>query len=225
MMMARKTRSSRSIKRKKSIIEPNIRIVAFCEGKSTEPKYIETFRDMYGNGLVDVKPIKAAGVPYTLIEKACCEKKRLDIVARKSKDPLDKKFQVWAVFDCDEHPRISESFKMAKDNGIYIGYSNPCFEIWPMLHIQSLTAEIHRHALQRKLAKFIVGYDANGSKEACPRLLAKTYDNSYEIAKNRAIFLHTEHTKVGLDKANPYTDVYKLFDLIKKNGKKRTICK
>jgi hypothetical protein len=223
--MARKLRDSPSLKRKKATITPNIKIIAFCEGKNTEPHYLETFKKMHGNGLVEIFPIKAAGVPFTLVKSACIEKKALEKIAKKSQDPLDKKFQVWAMFDRDEHPKITESFKMAKDNNVYVAYSNPCFEIWPMLHIKDITADIHRHALQKKLEKIIDGYDSKGSKEACPEMLSKKYKGSYETAKARAISLEKQHKQVGVEKGNPYTDVYKLFDLIIKNGKSKNSLK
>lgn len=193
-----------------------IKLVAVCEGQNTEPDFIDDFRLAKGNGLVDVRAIRAAGVPLTIVDKAIAEKKALAKVARRSADPIDRNFEVWAVFDRDEHPHIPAAFDKAYANGIKIAYSNPCFELWPMLHIRNQGAEIHRHDLQRALSIELPCYDADGAK------VVKLADlpNNYDEAKRRAEALGRRHEEVGVPKANPYTDVYNLFDAIIENGKK-----
>lgn len=38
------------------------------------------------------------------------------------------------MFDRDKHTRLPEALKMAKDNGIKVALSSPCFEFWYLLH-------------------------------------------------------------------------------------------
>ncbi|EOW3713122.1 RloB family protein [Vibrio fluvialis] len=214
--MTNSRRVPRSIQRRTTAKKaPKIKIVAYCEGKNTEPDFLLQFSLSRGNGLVDIQPIRAAGVPLTLVRKAVEHKKQLDKTARKSKDPLDKKFQVWALFDRDAHPNIPQAFDMAHGNGVHVAYSNPCFELWPMLHFRSQTAPIHRHHLQRALENEIAGYDSNGSK----KVNLETLRDDYNAAKARAISLRQSNLQTGDEMANPYTDVYELFDVIIENGK------
>ncbi|WP_351019617.1 RloB family protein [Shewanella sp. AC91-MNA-CIBAN-0169] len=208
-------RPSRSLARKKDKIEPGFKIFAFCEGLNTEPKFIEDFIRENSNGLVTVITIGAAGSPFKIVSTAVTKKKELDEIAKLSMDSLDEKFEVWAVFDKDEHPKIPEAFQKAEANNVYIAYSNPCFEIWPILHFKNQTAPIHRHQLQSDLGKLIPNYKKKGSKE----IVYSDLPNAYAEAKLKAIALGKDHIAIGTPFGNPYTDVFKLFDKIIKNGK------
>lgn len=216
MGIPRKLRPSRSLTRKKGTIEPKLMIYAFCEGLNTEPKFIKEFSEANGNGLVRVSIVGAAGSPFKIVSTAVDRKIELDIAAEASEDPLDKKFEVWAVFDRDEHLKISEAFQKAKVNNINIAYSNPCFELWPILHFKQQTAHIHRHKLQSDLGKCIPNYNKKGSKEVAYGDLP----DEYISARAKAIALKEEHIAIGTPLGNPYTDVYMLFDKIIENGKK-----
>lgn len=211
-------RAHRSIKRRPpNSVKPKLKIFAYCEGQNTEPEFLKKFSTLRGNGLVIVNPIGASGVPMTIIEKAKQKKKELERASKKSKDPLDSVFEVWAVFDCDEHPNMAEAFNKASSNGIKIAFSNPCFELWPYLHYVDQSASIHRKDLQRSLARHISSYNEKGAKLIDPEPLNMLYDE----ARSRAIKLKEDHESVDSPMACPYTDVYELLDLIILNGKKR----
>ena len=45
--------------------------------------------------------------------------------------------QYWCVFDVEaptKHARLNEAVQMARDNDISLAVSNPCFELWLVLH-------------------------------------------------------------------------------------------
>ncbi len=45
--------------------------------------------------------------------------------------------EYWCVFDAEAptpHARLHEAVQMARDNGIKVAISNPCFELWLVLH-------------------------------------------------------------------------------------------
>lgn len=211
----RQFRPSRSLARKKGKIEPKFKIFAFCEGLNTEPKFIEDFSRENSNGLVTVTIVGAAGSPFKIVSTAVKKKEELDEIAASSGDSLDEKFEVWAVFDKDEHPKIPEAFQKAKANNIHVAYSNPCFEIWPILYFKNQTAPIHRHKLQSDLGKLIPNYNKKGSKE----ISYSDLPNEYAKAKSKAIALQNDHVAIGTPLGNPYTDVFMLFDKIIQNGK------
>jgi len=212
--MARANRGNRSLSRRSSSLAPKLTIYALCEGKNSEPDYLIDFCKLHGNGMVSVIPHRAMGAPSTIVDLAVKEIGRLTKHAKKSKDPLDLQFEVWAVFDQDDHPKVNESIIRAKQNNIQVAYSTPCFEIWAVLHFDDHRRHIHRHPLQKKLEDFLPGYDSKKSKGICANIM----DEHYDIAKSRAINLGKEHKKVGDSKVNPYTDIYILLDQIKRNG-------
>lgn len=202
--MARRLPNARSLKRKSSKLSPKLTIYALCEGENSEPEYLMDFCKIHGNGLVRVIPAKAQGVPATIVTNSIEKIKKLEKIARKSNDPLDKEFEVWAIFDCDDHPLVDESIVRAKQHKIKVGYSNPCFEIWALLHLDDHRQHLHRHPLQSKLKTKLSGYAPKASKSIC----AYKLNDYYDLAKSRAINLMKEHKSVGSPKANPYTDIY-----------------
>ena len=214
-MSNRRLKPARNIRRRVPSKQPKFKIIVFCEGSKSEPKYLESFNRINGQGLVEIITKRGAGVPVTLVNLAVEEKKRLERTHKKTKDPIDGLFQVWVVFDCDEHPNIPNAFTKARSNEVNVAYSNPCFEIWPYLHHVDHTAEIHRHKLQAELSKHIAGYSKEGSKEIC----AVKLDVHYDIAKQRAKKLKSGHEEVGSPKSSPYTDIFELLDVIKLGGR------
>ncbi len=71
--------------------------------------------------------------PLTLVE-AAREAKRI------ASSEVDS---YWCVFDVespDTHPYLKEAVIMARDNGIRLAISNPCFEIWLILHLAAQNA-------------------------------------------------------------------------------------
>jgi hypothetical protein len=210
--MARKIPLSKSTSRKLGTKSPKFLIIAFCEGKNTEPEYLKSFAKHYGNGLVRVEPVAPAGVPLTIVEKAVIRKKELD--AKKKTDSFDSLYEVWAVFDRDEHPNIPQAIDLARGNNVHTAISNPCIEIWPLLHFTFHKSYIHRHALQRELAKYMTSYRPNGSKIIDYELIK----NHFNSAKSRAESQLADHEATDNPYGNPSTTFYKLLERIIENG-------
>lgn len=210
--MARKIPQSKSTSRKLGTKPPKFLIIAFCEGKNTEPEYLKSFAKHYGNGLVRVEPVAPAGVPLTVVEKAVTRKKGLD--AKKKMDSFDSLYEVWAVFDRDDHPNISKAIDLARGNNVHTAISNPCIEIWPLLHFTFHRSYIHRHDLQRELAKYMASYQSNGSKLIDYELIK----DNFNYAKSNAESLLADHEATDNPYGNPSTTFYKLLERIIENG-------
>lgn len=208
--MARKIPPSKSTSRKLGKKSPKFLIIAFCEGKNTEPEYLKSFAKHHGNSLLKIQTIAPAGAPLTIVQSAVARKKQED--AKKKTNSFDGLYEVWAVFDIDEHPNILQAIDMAKANHVYTAISNPCIEIWPLLHFTFYRAAIHRHALQSELAKYMSSYQADGSKRIDYELIKENYTQ----AKDRAEKLIDEYEKVGINSpfGNPSTTIYNLLDII-----------
>lgn len=57
--------------------------------------------------------------------------------------------QVWAVVDKDKHHDFESSIKKCQNVGIGAAYSNPCFELWLILHDCELDMPLTHHEAQR----------------------------------------------------------------------------
>lgn len=204
-----------SLKRRAPQHQPKIVLYVFCEGQNTEPFYLRDFSNAWGNKLVKMIPYEAAGVPLTLIKAASAKKIELDNVARKGRNSFDSDFQVWGVFDVDEHPSVEDAKQMARSAGVNVAISNPCFDLWALLHFHYQDAHIHRHKVQKALTQVMPNYDGNKSKIFDYELM----HSRYEVAKRNAEGLLKRRKEEGTPAGNPSTDVFHLLDIIIKNGK------
>jgi hypothetical protein len=83
---------------------------------------------------------------------------------RKALDSFEEDDEVWAVFDRDEHPRFNEAVMLCQQAGVGIARSNPCFEIWLILHEEDCDRPDDRHAVQAHLQMLRPEYDRRGAK-------------------------------------------------------------
>lgn len=198
-------------RRRGPIIQPKLKLLIFCEGKNTEPDYIKGLAAAFGNRLVTVDAKGAAGVPKTLVEKALAARKAIG----SPKNSFEEGDQIWVVFDRDEHPGVTAAINLAKSTGIGVAFSNPCFEIWGILHYQDHDAPIHRHDAQRMLAGLMSGYDPGRGKSLDLQIMLPRTEH----AGLRAKAMRKRRFEQGDELGCPYTDVDVLADLIISNGK------
>ncbi|MBL4609077.1 MAG: RloB domain-containing protein [Pseudomonas sp.] len=199
-------------------IDPKVEIYIVCEGQNTEPQYFTSCAQAYGSGLVIIRPIPAAGAPMTLVSKAAELKATLLAERRRSKDSYDCCFRVWAVFDRDEHPRVDEALQMARDHKVDVAFSNPCFELWPVLHIESYGSQSDRHALQKYLSGLMPNYDHQYGAIVDFDQIKDQVDSA--ISRAEALLVQRELEGVPL--GAPSTTVCALVKKIIENGKRWT---
>lgn len=202
----------RPLARRKPSKQPLPVVYIFCEGKITEPNYINSFfRDLCKeNRKVIPKIERAAGVPYTLIEK-CVEKKReLSVSGRR--DSLQKNSSVWAVFDVDIHPKLREAIQLAQTNNIPFSVSNPCIEIWGMMHLGIYERPGSRHDAQAALENAMPPYNHGKSPiipwDHCVDNVKKAVLNSHNS------LLRREKDFGGRIGANPSTNFHELLGFL-----------
>ena len=138
----------------------------FAKARKTEIEYFEAIRRICSSTLIAVETHGGVGVPYTIAEKAVERAKALGLAprSRRKKDSYEERDQVWAIFDRDEHPRFKEAVMKCEEQNVGVGRSNPCFELWLILHEQDYDRAEDRHAMQKALAKLRQEYDPDGSK-------------------------------------------------------------
>ncbi|MDR6558187.1 hypothetical protein J2809_002557 [Arthrobacter pascens] len=145
--------------------------------------------------------------PKQIVERACHEKKKSEQLARQTKDPNAAYDSVWCAFDIDEHPFIKEACQQARDNGIETAISNPCIEVWFLLHFENRTAQLHRREARRLLENYIANYDKT--------LVALSgMEGKYADAKKRAQLLDNKHTGDAtlFPENNPSSGMWRLVD-------------
>ena len=111
--------------------------------------------------------------------------------------------------DVDQHPNLGPAVEKAVANGISVAVSNPCIELWFILHFHEQTAHIERDAAQA-ISKKLLGCDKALDQEALRELMER-----YPGAKEKAVALDDKHR--GDDRAagsNPSSGVWRLIDRI-----------
>lgn len=198
--------------------EPKPKILIVCEGKVTEPTYFERFRQLHGNGLVDIKAIGGCGVPVSVVERAIEEQEKLRYSARKMRDSFEALFEVWAVFDRDEHPigQVERAFELAAGNDISVAYSNPCFEVWGLMHFSCYSRPGHHKEVQTELKRSLRGYCHDDNPIIDPTSLEDKYIGAVGNAR-RAI---GEREREGAIRGDPSTNVFELTERIRLFGRK-----
>lgn len=122
--------------------------LVFCEGTRTEPEYLTALRsqpDVRTRSAIEFG--KNGAVPLKLVERAVAELKRSAVESREPDE-------VWCVFDVEApvcHPDLPKAVQLAEQHGIRTAISNPCFELWLLLHHTEQTAWLANAAAEQKV--------------------------------------------------------------------------
>ena len=119
--------------------------------------------------------------------------------------------EIWCVFDRDDHPHVNSALQEARDHGIRVAFSNPCFELWLVLHVEDQTAHVDRDRIQKRCIELGLTDGKAVRPDALPTLKA-----GYEDAKRRAQQLAATHKRDGASpRSNPSSDVWRLVDRLR----------
>ena len=103
-------------------------VFIICEGSETEIRYFRRFRSRLS--LVEVRPfVSQHKSALSLVEHA------KDVIKQEPYYPEDGD-QVWCVFDrdCNTNEELRKAQALAQRQNYKIAFSNPCFEVWFLLH-------------------------------------------------------------------------------------------
>lgn len=153
-MTAKKGKGWRSGRREgRSRMVQMTRHLVVSEGKETEPRYFEGVRAALGaaNGRKVAIVVKGTG-KHTL--------DLLDFAVEHCRYAPETFDHVWLVFDKDDFPAADFDAMERKCAELSDGsrtfhalWSNPCFELWPLLHLRYTTAPMTATECQRALAQ------------------------------------------------------------------------
>lgn len=206
--MARKRPAS--LERRVGSREPKKRVIVICEGEKTEPDYLLQLSRRTRTALVQLEILDSDHTaPKKLVEVACEELKALAREAKKARDAVARNDEVWCVFDVDQHPLIPEALQQAEANGVHIALSNPCIELWFLLHFADCTAYLERDEARRKLTSELGEYEKGGF-DLDPFL------EKFESARDRAVKLEAKHEgdRSLFPANNPSSGVWRLVETL-----------
>jgi hypothetical protein len=184
------------------------RLFIVCEGKKTEPNYLNGFlKDCNFRGRpVEVRVVKVEkNTAKELVEKA-------DALREIPGD------EVWAVFDKNGYTKHHEAFKRAKDKRVNIAFSSISFEYWILIHFEYSTRPFDSadKIIRYLKSKGYMNYEKND-------------ETIYDAIKDRTITAVTHAKKVRkyqheanpgckTYELNPYTNIDDLIEAIHKIG-------
>ena len=160
----------------------------FCEGK-TEELYVKYLKSKYR-------------IPFEIDTQIAQNKINSKYVKNYKKNKFThKKDKTFLVYDLDA-PKMLERLKQIEGTTLLV--SNPCIELWYLLHYKELKAEINCQACNKELEKRNGGY----SKTVIDSKLKEQLDTKQQKAVNRAKKLS------NLD--NPSSNMFLLIDELEK---------
>jgi hypothetical protein len=208
-MMARKSRNQsgrQSLKRKVAIRPPRKTLLVFCEGERTEPEYLRALkgqpfvRDVAAVDL-RVEPRHEGAVPLALVSMAAGARSK----AINEEAEID---EFWCIFDVEwpvNHPNLDDALDLARRNDIQLAISNPCFELWLILHFRDHGRWLDNEQASR-LRRQLDGSSGKG-------LTPAEYMPLIKDAARRAAKLEERHSRDGtpFPHDNPSSGMFRLF--------------
>jgi hypothetical protein len=194
-MTQRRTRA-KDLRRKTASRQERKTVVVFCEGEASEPDYINALKrlpSIRDNTAINIEIDPGQGVPLTLVRLA---------IERAADDEVD---ECWCVFDVEwprHHPHLAQAIRLAEDHGIRLAISNPCFELWLILHLDDHTSFIDTKLAERRSRELDgrCGKNIDGGKYVAHR----------DAAAKRAAALARRHERNGtrFPDDNPSSTMY-----------------
>jgi hypothetical protein len=188
---------------------PELRtFLVFCEGDKIEPDYLKGLKslpEVRRNAAVSIEIDTDHGVPLRLVKLAADRKIR---DAQRGSSVVD---EYWCVFDVEwpeNHPDLDQTVNLARKNDIRLAISNPCFEIWLLLHFEYYTRWTDTNAAERASRRL----DGRTGK----RIDASVYLPHRAVAVRHAAKLAALHEKNGtrFPHDNPSSTMFAFLDAL-----------
>ena len=193
-----------SLQRKVETKSPKPKIVLYLEGEKTERDYFTAMKRAFRSAIVDIEIIEGAGVPLTIARQA--SQAAGEVRHRSRRQSYARRDEFWAVFDRDEHPNVPEAMNRCREAGVGVAFSDPCFELWLILHFEEFDRPDHRHCVQRHFETLCTDYDRAKRKTTdCNKLIELV-----EEAERRAELQLRRRMDEGDPPSCPFTSVYEL---------------
>lgn len=210
MTSKRRRSGDHGLRRRVGIRRPRKTILVFCEGERTEPEYLNAVKmlpSVRETASIDLRIEAARGrsAPRTLVSTAVAARQR----AIEEDAEID---EFWCVFDVEwprNHPYLKQAIRDATSSGIQVAVSNPCFELWLILHFQDCGPWL-TSAQASRIRKQL---DGSNDKGVDPN----KYMEKMSEAARRAIRLDQRHKKDGtrFPQNNPSSGMHRLISTLR----------
>jgi hypothetical protein len=190
----------KDLKRRGRFRTPNRIVLIITNGEKTEPIYFKNFKKSDSSIKIEIR--KESGTdPITLIK-----------FAMRIRDNYDAD-RIYCVYDVDSSSdaQLTDAKNMATKNGMKTCISNPCFEIWYLLHFENCTSLFTSYEdLERKLLNYMPDYKKN----------TNIYDKLKPLQQaaianaKRLIEYHESEGNLSLKRCNPSTQVFELVEYL-----------
>ena len=191
-----------------------------CEGIATEPKYLK-------NMLNVLKRNKSIGVGSDIIFAKHEHSNPTGVLNDLTTDSrYSPYYNCWIVIDRDDEENFGKgtggtseqefnsALQKADKEGVKVAFSNPCFELWVVLHFNYRETAVSRKEIQQTALELLRQHNFLTNNDKIKSM--KTLDNLYECLlpyldtamKNAK----TLDKKNGITKENPCTHIYKLIE-------------
>lgn len=142
---ADRNRNNRYGVRKTGFRDPQPVVVIVCDDEVTAPRYFNELQKLYkGRVYIKIvrKPYSYAG-PSAVVGCAVQEYQRI----QNSNDDYDRQ-AAWAIIDLEHTDKQRREARAAKTKGEKVGIgvalSDPCFEVWTLLHLRDTGESFER---------------------------------------------------------------------------------
>ncbi|MDA8025808.1 MAG: RloB family protein [Actinomycetota bacterium] len=209
MTSKRESSTNRSLKRKVGTRRLKKVFRLYCEGRRTEPEYFEALkrqdwvrRDNY----LEIRIANFHGAPKNLVDRAIEDKVKFKVI----EDGEDDEY--WCVFDAEspiQDRKVLISVQRSADQGgVNLAISNPCFEIWLLLHLE----ECRKALSTEEACRLRRARDGSSDKGIDPGKYVEFIEQACERAKEN----DRRHVDDGIDfpDNNPSSGMYKLIDAL-----------
>lgn len=205
-MERRKRQRAAALKRRRHVLEPERRFHIYCEGTKTEPAYFKAIRGRFGRVQLEVVPV--GGDPLYVARRAIEHRRR----KRRSRlSSFEETDQVWAVFDRDTHRKHAAALEACREADVHVASSDPCFELWLVLHFEPYDKPVDSAHVQRRLHRLFPSYDHDKAPGPNFGDLVETLEHAEQRARRQLRFRRDEDTPFG----NPSTTMVCLIGAIR----------
>jgi len=192
-------RGKTSLRRRKPHRREKIVFWIFTDGKNTERSYFSALSKKFG--LPVEVPKECNGKSPEKIVKTALAKRKME---KDSYDPSRDEF--WVVFDDDGRAGVAEARERSRQENLRIAISNPCFELWLLLHLTDYDRPDDQAAVQRELELQCPAYERDRHKVPDMEALIQ----NLECAEQRAEQMDGRRVADGDPNGRPSTRVYQL---------------
>lgn len=181
--------------REGGFLEAEKMFVLSYEGKVSEKKYFEDFRksELFNDsGLIEVISLKR---PKNRGSDPISVKKLLQEAKKEYRFKDTDEF--WLIIDRDNWEEIhNHNFDKLvddckKENNFFLAMSNPCFEIWLILHLKDIS-----EFDEEEKVKIMSNERVSNSKNYIDKILSKIQGRSYNKRPNPQVFLPLTRTAI-----------------------------